>query len=130
MVVATNKEIDIAVLASQLKAPKETSALVTDAEGALVETFRTIESNLADKLRINAREFETLQEHNHWAIKEIEHLHFVIKQLQQHNDWAKSEVEHLNSIIGQLQQNNEWALQEIQYLRSMISDQGKELGKA
>jgi hypothetical protein len=122
MVVATDKEIDINVLANQLKAPKETSALVRDAEGALMETFRAIEGKLADKLRMSAREFDRLQEHNHWAIKEIEHLHSVIKQLQQHNDWAKSEMERLNSIIVQLKQDNAWALQEIQLLRSTVSD--------
>jgi hypothetical protein len=122
MAVATNKEIDIALLGKRLQAPAEPPELVADANGALIETFRAVDANLADKLRSSAKEFTLLQEHNHWAIQEIEHLRSVIGQLQQHNDWAKAEVERLNSVIAQLQQDNQWALEEIQHLRSTIQE--------
>jgi hypothetical protein len=130
MAVATSKEIDMAMLANRLQTAREIPAVVADAEGALVEMFRAVDARLADKLRANAREFELLQGHNHWAIREIEHLGSVISQLQQHNAWAKSEAEHLNSIINQLQQDNQWASQEIQYLRSIIESQEKSQQKA
>jgi hypothetical protein len=117
MAVATSKEIDMALLGNRLKAPAETPARVAEADGALTEMFRAVDARLADKLRSSAIEFTLLQEHNHWAIEEIDHLRCVIGQLQQHNDWAKAEVERLQSVIAQLQQDNQWALEEIQRLR-------------
>jgi hypothetical protein len=122
MAVATSKEIDIGLLGERLQAPSESPALVADADGALTEMFRAVDARLADKLRSSAKEFALLQEHNHWAVKEIEHLRAIIDQLQQHNQWAKAEVEHLNSVIAQLQQNNQWALEEIQQLRSRLKE--------
>ena len=63
--VATNPELNIDEFETNLKAPRETPAQVAAADGVLVETFRTVESRLADELRA--------------ARSEIEHLNSIIR---------------------------------------------------
>jgi hypothetical protein len=63
--VPTNPELDMDEFETKLKAPRETPAQVAAADGVLVETFRTVESRLADELRA--------------AKSEIEHLNSVIR---------------------------------------------------
>jgi hypothetical protein len=128
--VATNQEIDINVLAGELKAPAEPPALVADTEGVLVETFRAVEAKVADKLRSSSKQLDLLQKDNQWARDELEHLHAIIGQLQYDNAWAQGENQRLDSIIRQLQRDNEWAIQEIQYLNSIISDSQKSRERA
>ena len=63
--VATNPELNLDEFENNLKAPRETATHVATADGVLVETFRTVESRLADELRA--------------ARSEIEHLNSVIR---------------------------------------------------
>ncbi|MEK6320507.1 MAG: hypothetical protein AABN33_02365 [Acidobacteriota bacterium] len=120
--VATNQEISVDVLSECLTAPKETPAVVADTDGVLVQTFRAVEGNLADKLRSCSREMDLLREDNSWATREVEHLDSTIRQLQQDREWAKGEIEHLMSVIRQLQQDNQWATQEIERLSSPLGN--------
>lgn len=123
--VATHQAINIDALCDKLKAPRETPAFVADTDGILVQTFRAVESNLADKLRSCSVELNLLSEDNSWATREIEHLNSTIWQLQQDNEWAKNDIEHLHRVIQQLQQDNQWAAQEIEYINSTIGKKGE-----
>ena len=125
MAVATSQEIDMDVLAGKLKAAAPPPTLVADTEGTLVEMFRTVDAKLADRLRTSSEKIALLQEDNHWARGEIDHLNSIIAQLQDDNGWATAEIERLNSVIAQLQRDNEWAAQEIESLKSFAGNTEK-----
>ena len=120
IVVATNRELNIEKLVNRLQAPRETPDVVANTDGILVETFRAVESKVADQLRLSSKQLDLLREDNQWAKGEIAHLNSVIEQLQHDNESAKGEVERLNSIIQQLQRDNEWAKGEAERLNSII----------
>ncbi|HLG14790.1 MAG TPA: hypothetical protein VJH03_09860 [Blastocatellia bacterium] len=105
--VATDRELDIEAFVSNLNAPRETPQLVAQTDGVLVETFRAVESNLAEKLKSCSKQLLSTREDVQSASGEIEHLNSVIRQLQRDNNWATQEIERLNSAIRQLQQG--WA---------------------
>ena len=106
IVVGTDPALDLDQFENTLKAPRETPSLVAHTDGVLVETFRTVESRLADELRLGSMQLERLREDKLRAAGEIEHLKTVIQRLEHENDTAKSEIEQLNRIIRQLQSDD------------------------
>jgi len=123
--VATSREINVDAFTEDLKGPKETPAIVADTDGVLVQTFRAVEGNLADKLRLCSKERDLLSEDNRWAKREIDHLSSTVHHLEQHSEWAKGEIEHLTSVIRQLQEDNQWATKEIERLSSPPATNGE-----
>jgi hypothetical protein len=107
ILVATNDQIDLDELANNLKAPRETPAVVAETDGVLVETFRAVEARLADELTATSQELKRAREQNEIANQEIAQLHATIRQLQHDSELATTEIEHLRHVNQELQQLHE-----------------------
>jgi hypothetical protein len=69
IVVPTDPALDLDGLVAHLTRPDPAPTLVAEADAVLVNTFRTIESRLADQLRSSSKEILRLQRENKWLLE-------------------------------------------------------------